>query len=253
MPEGRRPSRRSSIGFILLLAATTSLWLTYNYEVYGNALEFLNGPYWARAIQEKTSHVMGSRHPGDHDLLTAKSYYIKAAELTVGEGLWQYWMFGVAFCAALIAILQKRRRAALLLWLPLPFYVLSIAYGSVPIFVPQWWPHSYVNVRYGLQLLPAIAIFFALAVEMGRQINYSQRTNRLIAIGGVAIALISQTSIWRAAPICLREARANSIARIAVESALAVEMKKLPPTSTLMMFTGTHGGALQRAGIPMRR
>jgi len=38
-----------------------------------------------------------------------------------------------------------------------------------------------------------------------------------------------------------------------VESALAVEMKKLPPTSTLMMFTGTHGGALQRAGIPMRR
>jgi len=92
-----------------------------------------------------------------------------------------------------------------------------------------------------------------LAVEMGRQINYSQRANRLIAISGVVMVLISLGSVWMAVPICLREARANSISRIAVESALAAEMKKLPPTSTLMMFTGNHGGALQRAGIPMRR
>jgi hypothetical protein len=110
-----------------------------------------------------------------------------------------------------------------------------------------------VNVRYGLQLLPAIAIFFALAVEMGRQINYSQRANRLMVTAGVVIVLISQASVWMAVPIDLREARANSVARIAIESALAAEMKKLPPTSTLMMFTGTHGGAIQRAGIPMRR
>jgi hypothetical protein len=110
-----------------------------------------------------------------------------------------------------------------------------------------------VNVRYGLQLLPAIAIFFALAVEMGRQINYSRRANRLIVIAGVTMVLVSQGSVWMAAPIDLREARANSVSRIAIESALAAEMKKLPPTARLMMFTGTHGGALQRAGIPMRR
>src|SRR5437588_12935671 len=122
MPEGRRPSRRSSIGFILLLAATPSLWLAYNYEVYGNALEFLNGPYSARAIQERTSHVMGSRHPGDHDLLTAKTFFIKAAELNVGEGRWQYWMFGFAALAGFFSAFQKRRRRLLLLWLPLLFY-----------------------------------------------------------------------------------------------------------------------------------
>src|SRR5205807_10511506 len=127
----------------------------------------------ARAIQERTAHVMGSRHPGDRDLLTAKTFFIKAAELNVGEGRWQYWMFGFAALAAFFSLFQKRRRRMLLLWLPLLFYTLSIAYGSVPIFVPQWWPHSYVNVRYGMQLLPAIAIFFGLAVEMARQINYS--------------------------------------------------------------------------------
>src|ERR1039458_9723900 len=46
-----------------------------------------------------------------------------------------------------------------LLWLPLVFYVYSIAYGSVPVFIPQLWPHSHYNSRYGLELLPALALF----------------------------------------------------------------------------------------------
>ena len=59
------------------------------------------------------------------------------------------------------AWLIARRRAfqwALLLWLPVPFYAYAMAYGSVPIFLPVWWPHSWYNTRYGLELLPAFAL-----------------------------------------------------------------------------------------------
>ena len=49
--------------------------------------------------------------------------------------------------------------------MPLPFYVYSIAYGSVPIFIPQLWPHSYYNSRYGMEMLPALALFAFLAVQ----------------------------------------------------------------------------------------
>ena len=41
----------------------------------------------------------------------------------------------------LVAAYRFRRQAiwpALLLWLPLPFYAYSIAYGSVPLFIPIW-------------------------------------------------------------------------------------------------------------------
>ena len=251
--EVKRQLRRRFITFIMLAALSPTLWLAYNYGVFGNALEFLTGPYSARAIQQKTTHVMGSRHPGDHDLKTAWFFYLKTAKLNTGEGRWQPWLFGVAVFAGLISLLQARRRALLLLWVPLLFYTLSIAYGSVPIFVPEWWPHAYVNVRYGMQLLPAVAVFFALAVEMVRQVNYSERTNRVAVIVAVALVLLSQASVWMAVPICLREARANSVARVAVESAMAAELRKLPAWSRLMMFSGTHGGALQRAGIPFKR
>ena len=51
-----------------------------------------------------------------------------------------------------------------MLWLPLPFYMLSIAYGGVPIFMPVWWPFSYYNVRYGVELLPGFAVFTVIAI-----------------------------------------------------------------------------------------
>ncbi len=62
--------------------------------------------------------------------------------------------------------------------MPLPFYAFAIAYGSVPIFVPEWWPFSYYNVRYGLELLPAIAVFAALIPWAVERLG-----NRVLSIG----------------------------------------------------------------------
>ena len=45
----------------------------------------------------------------------------------------------------------------------------------------------------------------------------------------------------------------NSRTRIAFETELASNLKKLPHDSTLLMYLGDHVGALQRAGIPLRR
>src|SRR5271170_8087418 len=80
------------------------------------------------------------------------------------------WETGFAVMAAAVwgVVIAVRRRigwASILLWMPLPFYVYSITYGSVPIFIPQLWPHSYYNSRYGMGLLPALAVFGALAVQ----------------------------------------------------------------------------------------
>src|SRR5258708_21198969 len=78
------------------------------------------------------------------------------------------------------AWLIARRRAfawTLLLWLPVPFYAYSVAFGSVPIFLPVWWPHSYYNTRYGLELLPAFAlgIGFAAAFLLAAVCEYKPK------------------------------------------------------------------------------
>jgi hypothetical protein len=63
----------------------------------------------------------------------------------------------------------------------------------------------------------------------------------------------SYWSVWRAQPVCYREAWINSRSRIALETELAATFKTLPANSTLLMYLGDHVGALQQAGIPLRR
>src|SRR5205807_8752653 len=58
---------------------------------------------------------------------------------------------------------------------------------------------------------------------------------------------------WKQSPICLREGRVNSVTRLTFEGKLAGALRQLPANSSLLMYTGDHVGALQQAGIPLRR
>ena len=136
--------------------------------------------------------------------------------------------------------------------IPLPFYALSVAYGGVPIFMPVWWPFSYYNVRYGLQLLPAFAVFSAVAGYFMARLAQSRTIRLAFVLAGLIFVVASYASIWRD-PVCFREAWINSRTRIALERELGDFLKALPPDSTMLMYLGDHVGAAQQAGIPLRR
>jgi hypothetical protein len=253
--------RQRMVGCLLLAAAGPVLWLGYNAIVYRNPLEFANGPYSAKAIEQETRTV----NPAKGNLLAAASYFVKAAELNVGEASWpeKLWL-ALALLGSLVAWSSGRGRAGLLLWAPLLFYSLSVAYGSVPIFVPVWWPFSHYNVRYGLQLLPAFAVFTPLAVAFTTKTiavllppSNLPLTRSSVEIAALALILSAVTgsylAVWRAGPVCYREAAVNSRGRLALEAQLASLLLKLSPQSTLLMYLGNHVGALERAGIPLRR
>ena len=69
----------------------------------------------------------------------------------------------------------------------------------------------------------------------------------------MVLIVASYASVWRAQPVSFEEAELNSRTRIAFETALASNLKKLPHDSSLLMYLGDHVGALQQAGIPLRR
>ena len=257
--------RRALAAFLLLCALTPALWLAHNYAINYKPLDWWNGPYSAQAIEARTGH--GFPYPGKHDFRSAAKLFLKAARLNFSSGAvqrtppslarmlseWQTWMLALAALGALIAVLARRAWAWLLLWLPLPFYAYAIAYGSVPVFLPVWWPFSYYNVRYGLELLPAFAAFAAVATASIIE-RFPEGLVRQAA-AGVLLALLAANYVLvaRATPICLREARANSVGRLRLEEQLAPVLAGLPAHSTLLMYTGDHVGALQSAGVQLRR
>jgi hypothetical protein len=272
--------RRGLLKFFLLAVLGPVVWLGYNAMIYRNPLEFANGPYSARAIeQQKTALTQSSPHPGWHSLPVSFNYFLKSAEDNMAEGkLQKCW---VALLIIGIGLILKRKIwPLLLLFLPVVFYTLSIAYGSVPIYVPDWWPFSYYNVRFGLELLPAFAVLTAAVMHFFLSFGSIHVLNptsaqeqsgtaksppgderhlgQWLAVWAVTICIIallgfSYGLIWNAQPICYREAWINSRTRIAFETGLAATLIKLPHDSELLMYLGDHVGALQDAGIPLRR
>jgi hypothetical protein len=250
----REPALYRQVAYFVGIAIfAPALWLGYNAIIYRNPLEFANGPYSARAIEQKTSVAGAPLHPGTGSLRVAASYFLKSAELNVAQGSLQKLWIVLLFAGCVIVPLVKWRLAPVLLLLaPLPFYALSLAYGSVPIFLPVWWPFSYYNTRYGLELLPAFAVSAALAPYFGLRLTRDTRI-RIAVIGAATIFVAtSYASIWHD-PVCVHEARTNSRTRVALETEVAAYLTALPPDSTLFMYLGDHVGALQRAGIPLRR
>jgi hypothetical protein len=253
-PSRRRGITKSLIEVLLLIALVPTFWLAYNHRVSGRAMDWANGPYSAKAIAARTTQRNAPPYPGQNRPIMAAQYVLKAAELNVGNASTGRVMLALALLGTAMALWRFRQfRVWLLLWLPLLFYSLSIAYGSVPIFLPVWWTFSYYNVRYGLELLPVFTAFPVLLAIVAAE--YLQFRRRPVGIFGLLVAVVaaSYLSAWSESPITLREARANSKTRIAMEDALVRFLASVPKGATLLMYEGSHVGALQRAGIPLKQ
>ena len=75
-----RASRRVALKFLLGIAVAPVLWLAYNAAVYGNALEFANGPYSAKAIEQR----VGAPNPALHNIGVAAVYFLEIGAVEYG-------------------------------------------------------------------------------------------------------------------------------------------------------------------------
>ncbi len=238
----------------LLAAVGPALWLAYNAAVYRNPLEFANGAYSAKAIESRSIQAGSPPHPGTNNLKVAFQYFFKSAELNLAEGKWQkFWVWCLLLGTFIVLLFQRRLWPLLFLWIPVPFYMLSIARSGVPLFVPAWWPFSFYNLRYGLEMLPAFAVFTAVAGYGLIRFASTTRSRLVIAVVLVACVSASYVRVWRQSPVSFQEAVTNSKTRIALESAVAARLELLPADSTFLMYLGSHVGALQQAGISLSR
>jgi len=274
-PSVTLPSRSAIAKFVLIAAAAPALWLAYNGIVYRNPLEFENGPYSAKAIEKRTQSAGSKGHPGTGNVYVAGLYFLKSAEANLAENAWLQRLWIVLGAGALIVMISDRRKRGvdaldkdgtpgramppsrwplIFLLVPVPFYALSIAYGGVPIFIPAWWPFTHYNVRYGLQMLPAFAAAAGiLAYSAARAKHWAKRWRRAALLALLAIVVVSYGFIWRAGPVCYEEAIINMRSRVALERQVAGWLHALPVNTTLLMDLGGHPGALQQAGIPLKR
>ena len=244
--------------FTVMIAVAPVIWMAYCARQFGDPLDFMRGPYSAKAIDARTTMPGSPHYPGWHSMPVAALYFLKAAELGATQVRFANLLLLISVAGSVAAAIRWRAHGALgtlLLWVPLPFYAYSVAYGSVPIFIPLWWPHSWYNTRYGMEMLPvfALTIAFLAACLTDLAALWRPAAARWIAPAVVLLLVANNAALLRAKPLVLNEAIVNSRTRIPFEVAYARALQLLPVNSTILAYTSQHVGAFQRAGIALKR
>jgi hypothetical protein len=147
---------------------------------------------------------------------------------------------------------------ALLLWLPVPFYAYSVAYGSVPIFLPAWWPHSWYNTRYGMEMLPALALGlgFAASFAIGAVRDFKPQWAKYAAGVLFAAVALNAWQVLRERPLAYVEGLKNFEAHRPYQSAIPPALRALlsgQPSATILMETSVDPEIVALTGIPLRQ
>jgi hypothetical protein len=264
-----RRGRLRSLSFWLasvLLAAAPIAWFVYNSVNFGDWLYFLRGPYSAKAIEIRTSVPGFPPHPGWHNPWVALVFYIKAAELDAAALAWGNVLLNLSLMGTAWAWLTARKRAftwALLLWFPAAFYAYAVSYGSTPIFLPIWWPHSWYNLRYGMEMLPAFALglgfaaqFVLSAVNEFKPREFNPWWERCAAGILFAIVALNVAQMLRERPQVYVEGTKIIEARRAYDEQIPPALRALlaeRPGGVVLMDTSVYPEIVAFTGIPLRQ
>ena len=111
-----RSLRKSFLSFVVVLAVVPAFWLAYNQFLFGNAMEFANGKYSARAIAQRSLQQGNAPHPGAGDIRVAATYYWKSARINIGDSSAAAAVVIVAVCGMVLLSFSEFALAALLVF-----------------------------------------------------------------------------------------------------------------------------------------
>jgi hypothetical protein len=244
------------------VVAAPIVWFAYNAHVFGDWLDFARGPYSALAIEVRTATPgTGPPHPGWHNPWVSLLFFVKAAEMAAAASAWGNKLLVVSLLGVVWAWLIARRRAfawSLILWLPMPFYAYSVAYGSVPIFLPVWWPHSFYNTRYGLELLPALSlgVGFAAGFLLAAMREFKAKASPILVGLMMLILVLNAVELLRERPVVYAEGTKNIESRRSFEIEIPPVLRALMatrPGGQVLMNTSVYPQIVAFSGIPLRQ
>ena len=243
------------LGHAILFAAISGmgplLWFIHNAYRFGNPLEFYNGAGSAQAIYAHQVATTSFRYPTDGSLVVAARYYL--ADLVLVIGVW-------SLVLALLGIVawaagrpdRAGRSAALLLFVPFVFYLNSLAYGAAALYVPTLFPHTYYDLRYGLEVLPGVAAFSSFLLPRALP-----RRRRLAILGGLLIIVVGQAVGMVSRGVSeiplVKESLLNTPCRSPRQRALIGLLRSQYDGQMLLLTRGGWPCMMPELGIPFRK
>ena len=168
--KGYKEAEGKVILFLTLGFFGIFLWFLWNILIFGDPLYFVFGPFSAHAQQAQIFEA-GELFTKGNLYLSVKAYlyalfynaYTVMALLGAG-GAYLLWRDS--------KINKGVRISSLALIAPLGFNILALYFGHSVLFVRGVMGDTWFNVRYGMMLMPSIAIFVGFLVDRLKNFRY---------------------------------------------------------------------------------
>jgi hypothetical protein len=151
------------IVFTLLGCLGIGLWLLWCQLIFGDPLYFQRSVYSAQSQQQ--GFIASNTLYTYHNVGESIRFFIGLALASVGPGIFALSLIG------LFVFVWRRRFSldllvALVFLIPFGFYIFSLFAGQIVIYLPGYVPadspKQFFNTRYGMAVIPTIALFLGV-------------------------------------------------------------------------------------------
>lgn len=240
--RGYRVAEGAVVLFATLAGFGVALWFLWNQLIFGDALYFVFGPFsaWAQQAGLEAAGVLATK---GHLLFSAK-IYLYAVAYTSGALTLVFGLLGALIFWADRTKAPTSRLATTTLFTPLLFNVFALFLGHSVLFVQGLSGNSLFNIRYGVMLMPTLAIFIGYLVH---------RLTRLRSVIIGSLLLVAFFAFANQDAVTIDDARVGSSQKNVTEVSgwLAQNAKDQP--GFVLISAASHDAIIFSSGLPMKK
>lgn len=228
--------------FCTLAGFGVILWLLWNQLIFKDFLYFALGPYSARS-QQKQLEEAGVLATKSNILFSIKTY---TYALVYNIGLVPIIL---SVIGAVVAVWDKKltvntKFALVALFSPLIFNILALYLGHSVLFVQGISGDTWFNVRYGIMMIPTVAIFAGFLLD--RLVKL-----RVVFVG--VFILVTFFSFINADTVTIDDARVGSSQKNVSEVSGWLNKNAKDQKGFIMISAASHDAIIFSSGLPMKR
>lgn len=228
--------------FTTLAGMGIGLWFLWNLLIFKDPLYFIFGPYSAHAQQQQLANA-GILASKKNLLLSAKIYYYA---LAFNSGM---FLLLLSTIGAVVFFFDKNISSGIkivtsALFAPLLFNILALYFGFSVLFVQGISGTSWFNVRYGIMMMPSIAIFIGYLFQKSGNFKW-------VLLG--LLLFVTYSSFNSIDAVTIDDARVGSSQKNVTEVSGWLNKNAKDKPGFVLISAASHDAIIFSSGLPMSK
>ena len=228
--------------FLTLGSFGIFLWIMWNLLIFKDPLYFILGPFSAKAQQDQLEKagVLQTKH----DLWLSLKFYWYATVYNSNA-----YVILLSIAGFIISFLDKNLRvvmkvASLVLIAPFIFNVIALYLGHSVLFIEGLSGMSWFNIRYGIMMLPSIAVFVGILVDRVKDL-------RIPLVGTLLFVIF--ISLYSGDAVTIDDARFGSSQKNVSEVSSWLNANAGNEKGFVLISAASHDAIIFSSKLPMKR